>query len=92
MAALRRGAPQRGYHASDDSELRMADYFDLAADRFGLPRAPRVTRAQAATALSPAQLSFMGESRRLDNRRLKHELRLRLRYPTVLDGLAAGAS
>ncbi|MDE2080088.1 MAG: SDR family oxidoreductase [Burkholderiales bacterium] len=92
VAALLRGAPQRVYHASDDSELRMADHFDLVADRCGLPRAPRVTRAQAATALSPAQLSFMGESRRLDNRRLKHELRLRLRYPTVLDGLAAGAS
>jgi hypothetical protein len=33
-------------------------------------------------------LSFMGESRRLDNRRLKKELGLRLRYPTVREGLA----
>jgi hypothetical protein len=32
-------------------------------------------------------MSFMSESRRLDNRRLKRELRLRLRYPTVRDGL-----
>ena len=34
-------------------------------------------------------LSFMSESRRLDNRRLKRELRLRLRYPTVREGLVA---
>ena len=48
-----------------------------------------MTRSEAADILSPMQLSFMGESRRLDNRRLKQELRLRLRYPTVRDGLQA---
>ena len=34
-------------------------------------------------------LSFMGESRRLDNQRLKRELRLRLRYPTAREGILA---
>ena len=34
-------------------------------------------------------LSFMSESRRLDNTRLKRELRLVLRYPTVESGLRA---
>jgi nucleoside-diphosphate-sugar epimerase len=89
VAALLRGLPQRVVHASDDTELKMGDYFDLAADLCGLPRPPRVTRAQASTSLSPMQLSFMGESRRLCNNRLKSELRLRLRYPTVSEGLLA---
>jgi hypothetical protein len=31
----------------------------------------------------------MGESRRLVNTRMKRELRLRLRYPTVCEGLRA---
>ena len=35
-------------------------------------------------------LSFMSESRRLHNRRMKDELRLWLRYPTVAEGLGAG--
>ncbi len=35
-------------------------------------------------------LSFMGESRRLVNRRLKQELRVRLHAPTVREGLLAG--
>ncbi len=87
VAALMRGAPQRLYHASDDSELKMGDYFDLAADLAGLPRPPRIARAQAAQQLGPMLMSFMSESRRLDNRRLKQELGLRLRYPTVADGL-----
>jgi nucleoside-diphosphate-sugar epimerase len=88
MAALWRGRPQRAYNASDDSELRMGDYFDLAADRYGLPRPPRVSRAEAMRQLPPMLLSFMAESRRLDNTRLKEELGLRLRYPTVREGLA----
>lgn len=87
VAALARGLPQRVVHASDDTDLTMGDYFDLAADLCGLPRPPRISRAQARECLSPMLLSFMSESRRLENRRLKRELRLVLRYPTVKDGL-----
>jgi len=81
------GRPSRVIHASDDSELRMADYFDRVADAFGIARLPRVSRAQAEQQLDPLVLSFMRESRRLSNRRLKHELRMRLRYPSVDDFL-----
>jgi len=89
VAALFHGRPQRIVHVCDDTELTMGDYFDLAADLGGLPRPPRISRAEAATRLSTMQLSFMSESRRLLNRRLKAELRLRLRYPTVEEGLRA---
>ena len=92
VAALYRGSPQRVVHASDDSELKMGDYFDLAAELHQLPRPPRITREQAAEQMSPTQLSFMGESRRLTNDRLKNELRVKLRYPTVREGLTAPIS
>lgn len=90
VAALWRAAPQRVYHVSDDSQLRMGEHYDAVADFYGLPRLPRVSWDEARAQLSPMQLSFMGESRRLSNRRLKDELRLQLRYPTVLDGLRPG--
>jgi nucleoside-diphosphate-sugar epimerase len=90
VAALLRGLPQRVLHASDDSELTMGAYFDLAADLSGVPRPPRITRAEAGAVLGAMQLSFMSESRRLDNRRLKAELGVRLRYPTVREGLLKG--
>ena len=89
VATLLRGRPQRIYHASDDSELKMGDYFDLAARLCGLPAPARISRAEAATRLAPMLLSFMSESRRLDNRRLHAELRVVLRYPTVAEGLIA---
>jgi len=88
VAALHRGLPQRVVNVVDDSELRMGDYFDLVADRFGLARPPRLSRSDAAAQLSPLQMSFLAESRRLVNTRLKRELRLVLRHPSVADGLA----
>lgn len=87
LAALWRGQPQRVYNVNDDTCLKMGDYFDMAADFYGLARPPRVSRQQAQTLLSPMQLSFMCESRRMDNTRLKQELRLRLRYTSVWQGL-----
>ena len=87
VAALYRGQPQRVLHASDDTQLKMGEYFDLAADLCGLPRPRRVARAEAVRELGPMTLSFMSESRRIGNQRLKRELGLRLRYPTVAEGL-----
>lgn len=85
--ALEPEAPAGVCNASDDSSLKMGEWFDLVADHLGLPRPPRVTRAEAAGRLAPELLSFMGESRRLDNTRLKRMLGIRLRYPTVREGL-----
>jgi nucleoside-diphosphate-sugar epimerase len=86
--ALARGLPGRIYHASDDTRMKMAEYFDAVADAFGLPRAPRLPRAQLAQAVSPVTLSFMSESRQLNNTRIKRELGVRLRYRTVQEALA----
>lgn len=87
LKALWQGKPQRVYHASDDTVLKMGDYFDLAADLYGMPRPQRISRVQAESELPATLLSFMSESRRLSNRRLKQELRLQLRHPTVAEGL-----
>ena len=88
IAALQRGQACRVYHASDDSHLRMGEYFDSVADAFGLPRVPRISRAEAQRVLPETLLSFMNESRRLTNQRIKRELKVRLTYPTVADMLA----
>jgi nucleoside-diphosphate-sugar epimerase len=90
VRALERDAPAGTYNASDDTELRMGEWFDLVADRHGLPRPPRIARAEAERLISPALLSFMRESRRLVNRRLKEVLGVTLRYPTVFEGVPHG--
>lgn len=87
VAALWKGRPLRTYNVSDDTELKMGDYFDFAANLYGLPRPPRVAREGAEAQLPVMLLSFMSESRRLHNTRMKAELGLKLRYPTVREGL-----
>jgi len=87
-AALQRGKACRVYHASDDSHLKMGAYFDIVADAFGLPRVPRISRAEAQHVLPEMLLSFMNESRRLTNQRMKRELKVKLGYPAVADVLA----
>lgn len=86
--ALLRGPRQRVINAVDDSQMTLGDYLDQVADRLGLPRPPRHSRAELTRTLSEVRMSFMRESRRLDNRRLKRELRVRLQWPTVAEFLA----
>lgn len=87
VRALQDDAPAGLYNASDDTQMKMGGWFDLLADRFGLPRPPRIARADSDGRIPAELLSFMAESRRLDNTRLKRVLGVRLRYPTVHDGL-----
>ncbi len=85
--ALWHGKPQRVYNVVDDSQLKMGDYMTQAADLYGLSHPPRISRDVANGELPLMLLSFMSESRRLTNGRMKRELRVVLRYPSVLDGL-----
>lgn len=86
-AAIRYGKSGRVYNATDDTQMKMGDYFDLVADHFNLPRPPRIPRDQVAGQISPGMLSFMNESRRISNARMKKELHVTLRYPTVAAGV-----
>jgi nucleoside-diphosphate-sugar epimerase len=92
VAAIFRAKPCRAYNVTDDAEMKMGSWFDAVADAYRLPRPPRVTWEEAEQRIAPMLLSFMSESRRLSNGRMKRELRLRLRHPTpqaVLDAIAA---
>ena len=82
VVAIFRGLPNRAYNVSDDAEMKMGGWFDAVADAFHLPRPPRVTWDEAEQRIAPLLLSFMSESRRLVNARMKRELRVRLAYPT----------
>jgi nucleoside-diphosphate-sugar epimerase len=85
VAALRRGLPNRVYHASDDGEMKMGDYFDAVADASRMLRPERISRVEARRILPESLLSFMNESRKLSNERLKKELKVKLLFPTVTD-------
>jgi nucleoside-diphosphate-sugar epimerase len=87
VAALRYGKSNRLYHTVDEDEMKMGDYFDTVADAFQLPLPPRLSRAEVQRQVSPMMWSFMNESRRLTDSRMKRELKIKLRYPSVRDAL-----
>ena len=88
-AAMARGADGAVYNACDGHPTTMTDYFLRVAALAGLPPPPLVTLDEARRTLSPGMLSYLGESRRLSNRRLREELGVALRYPTLAEGLPA---
>ena len=86
--AVFRGRPQRLYNAVDDSGLKMGDWFDCVADHLGVPRPPRLSHEAVMAAVTPAMQTFLNESRRVSNRRIRAELGFRFCYPDVHTGLS----
>lgn len=89
LAAMRRAEDGEVFNVSDGEPGNMTDYFNRVADMMDLPRPPVISLAQAREELSPGLLSYLGESRRLDNTKLLRELGVTLRYPDLSSGLPA---
>lgn len=89
LAAADRGDDGDIFNVSDGHPGTMTEYFNAVADCFGLPRPPQVTMEEARQVMHPLMLSYLGESRRLDNRRLREKLQVQLLYPSLTEGLRA---
>ena len=89
VAAMQRGTPGAVYNVADDQPTTMSHYFNRLADVLGLPRPPAVSMSEAREQLTAAMLSFIEESRRIDNRKMREELGVELQYPDLESGLAA---
>ncbi len=87
LAAMDRGLNGAVYNVSDGAPSTMTDYFFAVADAAGLPRPPCLPMAEASGQISAGMLSYLAESRRLSNRKLREELGVALRYPSLADGL-----
>lgn len=91
VAAARRGRADTVYNVSDGTNSNMTEYFNTVADFLKLPRPPAIDWEEAERTLSTGMLSYLKESRRMDNRRMLEELGIELQYPTLEAGLAAMA-
>jgi nucleoside-diphosphate-sugar epimerase len=91
VAAAQRGRVDTVYNVSDGTDSNMTEYFNIVADYLKLPRPPTIDWQEAERSLSAGMLSYLKESRRMDNRRMLEELRVELQYPTLEAGLAAMA-
>jgi hypothetical protein len=63
VAALWHGGRQRTVNVCDDTDLRMGDYFDLAADLCGLPRPPRLSRTEVTDTELEAIAAYLSKAK-----------------------------
>ncbi len=75
------------YNCCDGEQSTMTDYFLAVAAAAGEPAPPQLDWEEARRRLSPAMLSYLTESRRMDNSRLVEALRYQFLYPDLKSGL-----
>ena len=87
VAAAERAGDGAIYNVSDGRPGTMTQYFNALADLLGLPRPPQVSMAEAQQVMNPMMLSYLTESRRMENRKMLAELGIELKYPDLASGL-----
>ncbi len=92
VLALFKGQTLQAIHVCDDAQMKMGQYYRLVAQWFHLPEPQAMPFDELKNHLSPMQMSFLSESRRLDNSKMKSSLGLVLHYPTPKEGLGLGGS
>ena len=89
LAAVEKGKDGDIFNVSDGHPASMTSYFNAAADVLGMPRQPQVPLEEARQTMSPLMFSYVSESRVVDNSRMLERLGVRLRYPSMVQGLPA---
>jgi nucleoside-diphosphate-sugar epimerase len=89
LAAADRGEGGDIFNVTDGNPSSMTCYFNACADLLGYPRQPQVTMEEARRVMSPLMLSYVTDSRVVDNGRMLQRLNIRLMYPTMMEGLQA---
>ena len=88
VAALER--PVRGiFNVTDGDHASATEFTQRTAALAGLAPPPLIALAEAQGRISPGMLSFLVESRRVDNRRMREELGVEPRYARLEAGIAA---
>lgn len=89
LAAADRGSNGDVFNISDGHPSSMTSYFNACADALGEQRQPQVTLDEARRVMSPLMLSYVSESRIVDNSRMLERLQVLLRYPSLVEGVPA---
>lgn len=75
------------YNVTDGHPGTMFDYIKGVALTMNLPVPPAISLRQAQHVLSEGMLSYMAESRRIDNSKLLNDFAISLKYPDLQSGL-----
>jgi nucleoside-diphosphate-sugar epimerase len=77
------------FNVTDGDYASTTAYLQLTAAAAGIAPPTLISKAEAREKIPAGMLSFLLESRRVDNRRMLEELGLQLQYPTLQSGVVA---
>ena len=89
MAAVDHPSAQGVFNVTDGDYSSTTAYLQLTAAAAGIEPPALISKAEAREKIPAGMLSFLLESRRVDNRRMLAELGLQLQYPTLQSGVLA---
>ncbi len=89
LAAMEKGEDGDIFNVCDGQKSSMTEYFTAVADLHKLPRPKQISMEEAEREMNPLMLSYLKESRRMDNRKMREKLGIELLYPTLDEGLKA---
>jgi nucleoside-diphosphate-sugar epimerase len=89
VAAIDHPSAHGVFNVTDGDHSSTTTYLQLTAAAAGIEPPPLIGKAEAQEKIPAGMLSFLLESRRVDNRRMLAELGVRLQYPTLQSGVLA---
>ena len=75
------------YNVSDGQPSTMSDYFKAIAKAYDLPQPPEVSRDVAEKVMTAGMLSYLKESRRMNNKKMLKDLQVKLRSGSLEEAL-----
>ncbi len=76
-------------NVADGNPSTMTDYFVKVAKMYDLPQPEEITMNQAMQEFSSEMISYLKESKKVSNKKLREKLGYCLRYPNLESGLSA---
>jgi nucleoside-diphosphate-sugar epimerase len=87
LKAAEKAADGDIFNVSDGQPGTMTQYFNLVSELLDLPTLPQVDMEEAKRVMNPMMLSYLTETRRMDNRKMIDQLDITLKYPNLAAGL-----
>lgn len=87
LKAAQKAADGDIFNVSDGQPGTMTQYFNHVSALLGLPPLPQVNMDEAKRVMNPMMLSYLTETRRMNNRKMLEQLGVTLKYPDLESGL-----
>lgn len=87
LTAAEHGATGAIYNVCDGHPTSITDYFTSAAALLSLPAPRQISMDEADKVMTPLMLTYVREGHLISNQKMITELKISLRYPTLIDGL-----